>query len=81
MIAWSASALARIGMTVAEADELLALSSTDDEHPTKEDARQAWENHQPSATYSVPGSPVIHLTEPVALHVARYAEQAREMGL
>lgn len=79
MIVWSRTALERSGLSLAEADGLAALSSSY-EHPTKEDARQAWENHQPATTYSVPGSPVIHLTEPVALHVARYAEQAKKLG-
>lgn len=80
MIVWSATALARIGMTVTEADNLLALSRTDDEFLDKEHARQAWESHQPPTTYSVPGSPVIYLSEPVDLHIERYAERARAMG-
>lgn len=79
MIAWSESALRRIGMTVTEADELLALSN-DDGYPTKQAAREAWENHTP-ATFSVPGSPLIYVSEPTDRHIARYAEQVRALGL
>lgn len=80
MITWSAEALKRSNLTVAQADNLVSLSN-DDGYATKEDARQAWENHDPEpvepTTFDVPGSSVIHLRLPAEQHIRRY----RALGL
>jgi hypothetical protein len=74
MIFWSKTALERSSLAVNEGGSLVYLtasgeaSSEFDPYATKEQARQAWEQHTPPASL------------PVDVHVARYSKLAESMG-
>lgn len=75
MMFWSSSALERSGLAVNEGGSLVLLSSTeDDEYPTKQRARTAWEQH---ASSSGPLRPLVY---PSSVYIERYAKQAAAMG-
>lgn len=78
MITWSEAALQRSGLSLSDADNLVSLSSTDG-YATKDEARRAWEEHEPS-THTIPGSPLIHLVFPAGVYIERYARQAKALG-